>query len=160
MARSLKAEWFFVLGYLFAKRHRYIAALEQFERVLALHPNDAHVLCLAGWCCNALAQHDRAFTLFDRALQASPAYAYARAGLGKSLIYSQRWQDGIDAIDRAIRIDPAYGKKADYLRLLGIALFNTGQNKRAYEVLLEASVKDPTDNQIREVLEKIEQTSE
>jgi tetratricopeptide (TPR) repeat protein len=62
----------FELGNLFHARSRPAEALAWFERSLALHGPDAHVLCNAGTCLFALGRREEALERMEAALAIDP----------------------------------------------------------------------------------------
>jgi tetratricopeptide (TPR) repeat protein len=62
----------FELGNLFYARSRPAEALAWFERSLALHGPDAHVLCNAGTCLLALGRREEALQRMEAALAIDP----------------------------------------------------------------------------------------
>jgi len=145
MIRLLKAEWCFLFGRALSKWGRYKASVSQLERGLALNPKDLSALCLLGWCYCHLHEYQRALEAFDRALQVSTDCAYARLNIGEALFSLERYREAADSISRALRMEPKYGEKARYLKFLGLAYAQLGQNQEACENLRKADQLCPDD---------------
>jgi serine/threonine-protein kinase len=89
-------------------------AIHFFERAVALDPSYARAYAQLG---NALALkasylglpelHEQAVARLSRALELQPALAEAWRELGSALVYLRREDEGIDAVERALALDPS-----------------------------------------------------
>jgi tetratricopeptide (TPR) repeat protein len=96
------------LGYALQGRLDFVHAVREHERALALSPGDSFVLQYTGL---ALAQMGQAEGLAAtrRAVILDPLSAISHITLGASLFASHQYQAALDALDRAVTLNPALG---------------------------------------------------
>ena len=111
-----------ILGAVLADQGHLSEAVEMFDKVIHLRPEDAEAHVNRGVVLKKLGQAEAAVTSYDRAIQLKPDLAeihYSRANL---LINLGRLEAAVDSYARAIQLKPdyveAYVKKASALTVL------------------------------------------
>ena len=101
------------------KANRYNEALDYFNRVLELDPDNALALYNKGYCYYSMKQYDRAVPEFDKAIEINPrdSISYLYKGLIK--YYKQDYPGSIELYNKALEIYPRYP----------MALYNRGISK-------------------------------
>lgn len=119
-----------------------------FERAIALDPAYARAHLELGSACGTKAEylvapelHERAIACYRRALELRPGLVRAWRELGGSLVASGREDEGIEAISRALALDP---EDAGALAGMGRALFiGKGQFREAIPYYERALARNP-----------------
>jgi predicted O-linked N-acetylglucosamine transferase (SPINDLY family) len=89
----------------------YQAALESFDKAIALRPDYAEAHNNRGGMLNTLLQYETALENFDRAIQLKPDYAGAFDNRGNALLILKRYQEALESYSRALQLCPDH----DYL---------------------------------------------
>jgi adenylate cyclase len=105
------------------------------RRALALDVTDAEARTLLGRLLHNRGDRNGALAEIDRALALSPNLEMAHGMRGSTLIFSGRHEEGIAALVRSIRLDPAGPNLAIYLAQISMAHYLAG----AYEAAIEAA---------------------
>jgi protein O-GlcNAc transferase len=129
----LKAKWWSWLARRNAKRGDYRSALIYAHRLLSAYPNWSSVHSYIGYCHTELEQYDEAAHAFDQALQIRPNSGYARAQLGRATVMLGRYQQGIDDLNRAFRMEPKLREQYNYQVALAHAWTKLGRIQEALE---------------------------
>ncbi|MGC1304427.1 MAG: tetratricopeptide repeat protein [Caulobacteraceae bacterium] len=81
-------------------------ALQTYNRVVAVTPDHAGILCRRGHILAILGRSKRAIADFDRAIAVQPADAEAHAYRGVMMVQLDRLEEGLKSFDRAVALDP------------------------------------------------------
>jgi adenylate cyclase len=76
------------------------------EKAVTLDGDDALAHVMMGRVHMMLGEHDAAISAYETALALNPNLASARFGLGATLTYSGRYEEGIVEVNEAIRLSP------------------------------------------------------
>jgi tetratricopeptide (TPR) repeat protein len=130
----------FDLAWNLSEEGRQEASIVEWEKALAISPDDAKAhnnLGIALWRKGAF---DAAVAHYQKALEAKPDYREARNNLGVAFVQQQRWDDAIIHFRRALALDP---DSADLHNNLGRALTGKGDTKAAIDQFREAVNLNP-----------------
>ena len=131
-----------MLGYIYLRRGALPEALAQFDRVLAIRPDEFDALAARGAVLSGLDRHQEALNTYDRAValrQNSPQLYNNR---GNALLTLNRGEEAVASYAAAIRIDPAY---AEAWCNRGIALLRLSRPAEALDSFKQA-IKHRPDN--------------
>jgi adenylate cyclase len=103
------------------------------EQAIAKDPNEPFARFTAALTAMLQKDLDRARAEIDIALSLNPNYALAYNTLGSIHTYSGRLPEAIEAIERAMRLDPAWSQQ--YLHFLGTAYLLAGKYETAATLL-------------------------
>jgi len=131
-----------VLGTTYAGRGLEDAALDEFERALAIDPGNVGSLFNAAVILRGRGRTDEAAARWTRATEVDPAYLLAWLNL--SLLYADagRYDEALSAADRAVALRPA---RADALTTRGIALRGLGRPTEARASVAAALAQRPNE---------------
>ena len=96
------------LGAALARAGRHDAALESYDRAIALQPGSAHAWSNRGLVLAGTDRHEAALENFARALALEPDLAEAHYNQGKALADSGRPEAALQSYERAIAFDPGH----------------------------------------------------
>jgi adenylate cyclase len=117
-----------------AEAHAFAEALAR--RAVALDPSDAEARStLSEAMLWSRGDYEGALTEAERARRMSPNLAFAHAILGAALIFSGNPQDGLAALEIALRLDPQALGLPSRLNLMACGLYLSGK----YEAAVEAA---------------------
>ncbi len=117
-------------GFCLNQQAHHAAAIELFERSLALRPDDPQTLNDHASALYAMGQYPRAFAAWRRACEIAPAFMSAWFNLGKNL-KAQAWtEEAVAPLERALEIAPNLDQAK---LLLGDALAMLGRIDAAAE---------------------------
>lgn len=113
--------WTFA-GFLNAQHGRFDAAVRDFERAVALKPDDTDSQFNLGFALQHLGRHEQAIESFGRVLAVRPLMDRAWYGSGLSLLKLGRWEEAAAKLAEAVRLQPmnpyaGYHLAAAWLRL-------------------------------------------
>jgi adenylate cyclase len=120
------------------------------EQAIAKDPNEPFARFTAALTAMLQKDLDRASSEFDIALSLNPNYALAYNTLGSIHTYSGRLPEAIEAIQRAMRLDPAWSQQ--YLHFLGTAYLLAGKYETAAALLRQRVLLVPGTDFTRAVL--------
>ncbi len=83
----------------------YPGAIQALQKALSLSPGDVQAESLLGWAQMLAEQYDDALDTFDIVLQKEPTNALARINVGYVCLKKQLFQDAIEHLSKAIRLD-------------------------------------------------------
>ncbi|MFI5246099.1 MAG: protein kinase, partial [Gemmatimonadales bacterium] len=86
------------------------AARKEFERAIALDPNDSWVNSLLGHYLCSLGRHDEAIAQHERARTLDPLNSSVASSLAMTLFVCRRHERAIAVCDDIIRLDPGYSE--------------------------------------------------
>jgi len=110
------------IGFVLAERGELAAALDAFDRALALDPRDSGTHFNVGYVLQQQGRHEEALAALERAVAADPANDRAWFGAGLSLVRLSRLEEAAARFEEAARLQPfnpyaAYELAAVYHRL-------------------------------------------
>lgn len=117
-------------------------AIREFERALALQPEDAGSLAELALCHAVLGDSARAIDSSRAALGIGPGDAFVHLAAGYALDQAKRPAESLPHVLEALRLQPAY---ADALRLLASVRWALGERDAALGAVDEAVRLDPDD---------------
>jgi tetratricopeptide (TPR) repeat protein len=79
-----------------------------FERAIALAPNNAHAHALYGKLLGDTFQWDKSLVELERALELEPYSVTTIRDLGETLYFMRRYEEAIDVFERSFEIEPVY----------------------------------------------------
>ena len=106
------------------------AAIEWFDKALAVNPQDANAMRDKGASLSEKGQKEAAIEWFDKALAVNPKDAAAMCQRGVSLSKKGQEEAAIEWFDKALAVNP---KDADAMRQKGVSLSKKGQEEAAIE---------------------------
>ena len=83
----------------------YPGAIQALQKALTLSPGDVQAESLLGWAQMLAEQYDDALATFDMVLQKEPTNSLARINVGYVCLKKQLFQDAIEHLSKAIRLD-------------------------------------------------------
>src|SRR5688572_7565946 len=83
----------------------YPAAEQALKRAIELSPNDPQSEALLGWALMLQEKYDDALTWFQKVLVREPQNALARINVGYICLKKRIWNEAIEHLSRAIRLD-------------------------------------------------------
>jgi tetratricopeptide (TPR) repeat protein len=140
-ARVLEAQQAARRGAAHAARGRYAAAVDEYQKALAVQPSDPSLHNKLGICFQQLQNEPMARREYARALEIDPRYAEAWNNLGTLEQSKRRWKPALRAYRKAIEVKPSL---ATPWKNLGNAYLALGQVQEAFEAYQEAFRLDPT----------------
>jgi len=141
-------------------------AEQEFQRALALNPNDALGRNWHGGYLSLQGRHDEAIEEHERARELDPLSLIVNANLARALYWGRRYEDSIAQAKRTLQIDPRFGVALFWLegalrhqRLFqeAVALrkaVTTPENAQAIDKTFQAQGFDPLLLQSGEMFEK------
>ena len=124
------------------QKGEYAASIAEWNKALAMEPNDVAALSNYGAVLTAIGEFERADELFSKALASDPENYKAYSNLGVSLARRGRFDDAATQLRKALYYNP---NDVRSLSTLGGILLNMGQTGEAMELLHEALENDPLD---------------
>ena len=125
-------------------------AKQNAEQAIEKDPNEPLAHCVAALAAIFEKDLDRAKSEVDMALSLNPNFALALHLLGSIRIYSGQPLEAIPAIERAMRLDPAF--RHQYLHFLGMAYLLAGKYETAAALLKQRIILVPETDFSRAVL--------
>jgi tetratricopeptide (TPR) repeat protein len=125
----------FGLGYLHWKLHQDDAAIEEFEKELAINPRNAQALAYRGDIEMKRNHPEKALTSLEQAVEFNRDLRMAQLDMGAVLVQLQRYPEAIQAFSQAVRLDPT---QPDAHFRLGRLYQTTGNTAEAKKEFAEA----------------------
>ena len=88
------------------KKQRWKKAAAELDYVLNYLPNHPKALFLMGSVCQIMGTPKRALQRYEKALGLYPQYAFTHAQYGMYLVRLDRIDSGVEALNKAIQLDP------------------------------------------------------
>jgi eukaryotic-like serine/threonine-protein kinase len=120
---------FFFLGSL-----HFTAAMQEYERAMALAPGNARVLRLYGRFLIYMGQTDASLAAGRRAIVLDPLAPDTHEALGASLFFARQYEQAVAPLDEAIALDSEDGTAYDYRGLAYYALGNFPRARASCEI--------------------------
>lgn len=116
-------------GYAFEETGQYDRAIQDYDHVIRLKPNDAKAFYNRGNAYESKKLYDRAILDFDQAIRLKPGDAFTLSARGATYVGKGLYDRAIEDFDQVIRLSPddsasyamrgnAYGLKAQYDRAI------------------------------------------
>jgi tetratricopeptide (TPR) repeat protein len=138
---SANEERWFRLGWYYAHTtDQKQSALQAFERVLALNPDDANAWANKGTALLELGHFEEALAAYERALSIDPTNRGALKGKARALIDVGRTEEAVVFFERLRAIIP---DDAQLLTAIGSTMAELGRTGEAIEVLEQALALEP-----------------
>jgi len=99
--------------------------------------------CRLAWAYQLRERYADAIPEYELALQIKADYAYAHAGLGWAFFHLGRFQEALDSLQRASRMDPEYQNDSQHLIAIGQTQKEMGLFADAAVTLNESIRLDP-----------------
>jgi len=103
------ADAYYNRGNTLFKMHFYKEAIENYELSIDHSKKDAITLCNIGECHEELEDTIQARKFYKQATKLNPKNSFAWFGIGNTYVIEKKWQDGIQYIEKALRIDKENG---------------------------------------------------
>jgi putative PEP-CTERM system TPR-repeat lipoprotein len=136
------------------QRKKYREAASEYERVLTRNPNDPDVLNNYAWVLDQI-DDPRAKSVAERANAARPNSAAALDTIGVILIKRGDFEQGIDALQRALTLAPEAGEVRYHLAQAWLKAGNRAKAVRELEVLIahypQFSERDEAEKLLKEL---------
>jgi predicted CXXCH cytochrome family protein len=130
------------LGALEAQLGRFDAAEAAYRTALRIQPAFVPTYLNLAELYRQRGQEDKVAETLERALKIDPQNGDAFEGLGLSLVRQKRMSDAMPMLAKAARFRPDVSR---YAYVYAIALHQTGQARKAIDVLTRAHERHPTD---------------
>ncbi len=124
-----------------AKEGDYGSAIEHYQKVLKLKPDDSSAKANLGRLLAARGEQGQSIALLQQAIEENPTSAVAHQQLGDALLQAGRTDEAIASYEKALAITP---DNAELRTDLAVALQRKGDLTRAAEQFGEALRIDPT----------------
>ena len=135
-----KANDWFDKGSEFINSGDYGQAVEAFDNVLKLDPENIDALINKGVAFRYLGQYEQSLAAYEKALEERPDDADIWYNKGIVLGYLGEYENAITAFDKALQIDP---RDSSTLNNKGVALLNLGRYSEAEVLFYEVLEIDP-----------------
>lgn len=123
------------------KEGRYKEALADFQKAIAIFPDDADIPFYIGLTYLQLNEPEKAIEHFKKTLKKDPEYTDAHFQLGVILVQKKKYKNAISHLEQVYKKEP---KREDLGYFLGFAYYQTGDYKRALHYLEKTKTKDKT----------------
>jgi predicted O-linked N-acetylglucosamine transferase (SPINDLY family) len=141
--------------------NRHAEALESYDKVLAIAPDDLNVQLSRGHALHALGRYDEAIVCFDRILARKPGHADALCSRANTFLALKRYTDALQSYDAALSVTPGH---INSLYGRGTMLVERGDHAEAVVSLRRLLVLQPNHigarNNIGQALLGLEQPTE
>jgi tetratricopeptide (TPR) repeat protein len=119
---------------------RYEEAIQYYDKVLEIEPNDVYVLYNKGNAFYSLGNYTEAIQYFDKALEIEPRLVEALTNKGLALADLGKYQEAIQYYDKALEIEP---RLVEALTNKGLALIYLGKYQEAIQYFDKALEIEP-----------------
>jgi Flp pilus assembly protein TadD len=128
------------MAVLAAQSGRWGDSLEFSRRALELNPRDWKTHFNFGLALSSVGNFDKAIDHFTQAAELEPNSPDTQFGLGRGLVRLRKWGEAVAPLSRAVQLAP---EQSEYWRVLGLALYQSGQASAAMNAYQEASRREP-----------------
>jgi len=137
---SLPWEENFKEGVLLLGEGKYKQAIEQFQKVIAVCPQNAYSHYYIGKALMGIGEFNKAIDSFDKAIQLDPLISNAYLGKGICLYKLGRYNEALELLEQAIKLKPDYGEAFFYK---GLIYFNQKNYVSCYQNLQKCIQLNP-----------------
>jgi tetratricopeptide (TPR) repeat protein len=133
---------YFAAGHSLERKKDYQGAAEDFEKAIAINPNDRRYYNNLGYCLDQLGRYDEAIAAFSQATALDSNDSYAYRAIGVCYYEKKDFNSAIDFIRAAISLNPS---DAVSHRWLGFIYYQTKNNTGAINALDDALKINPNE---------------
>jgi type IV pilus assembly protein PilF len=137
-----RAETFNHLGQTYLNDGQVNEAYTEFQKALALNPDNAETLNYLGYISTRFKKYDEAVAYYKRAISLDPNYAEAVHNLGVTYADMEAWDEAIKYFKAALS-NPVYSTPAQAYSNLGYAYYRKGDFINAEKSLKDALLRNP-----------------
>ncbi|HBH61307.1 MAG TPA: hypothetical protein DDX85_06115 [Nitrospiraceae bacterium] len=137
-----KAEALNSLGYAYLNDGQINEAYTEFQKALALNPNNKETLNYLGYISTRFKKYDEAVSYYKRAISLDPNYAEAVLNLGVTYAEMEDWDQAIKYFKAALS-NPVYSTPAQAYSNLGYAYYRKGDFVNAEKSLKDGLLRNP-----------------
>jgi type IV pilus biogenesis/stability protein PilW len=137
-----KAETLNSLGSAYLNDGQINEAFTEFQKALALNPNNKETLNYLGYISTRFKKYDEAISYYKRAISLDPNYAEAVHNLGVTYADMEVWDEAIKYFNAALS-NPVYSTPARAYSNLGYAYYKKGDFVNAEKSLKDALLRNP-----------------
>jgi type IV pilus assembly protein PilF len=137
-----KAETFKNLGSAYLNDGQINEAFTEFQKALALNPNNKETLNYLGYISTRFKKYDEAVSYYKRAISVDPNYADAVHNLGATYADMENWDEAIKYFKAALS-NPVYSTPAQAYSNLGYAYYKKGDFVNAEKSVRDALLRNP-----------------
>jgi tetratricopeptide (TPR) repeat protein len=131
------------IGIALLQQGKFYDALEYFDKILALDPNDVVTLGNKGAALTQLSRHDEALVLYKKALGLEPTNITLLNNMAASLFELERIDESLQTLDKILEIEPT---NIQVLILKGKVLSESKKYSEAFSIFKKVLEIDPTNN--------------
>jgi len=135
-----QADYYFTEGYKYFLQDDYSKAIEYYQKVIQIKPNNPDVYSNLGVSYSALGQYQQAIEYYQKAIQINSNYVNAYNNLSVVYCTLGQFQQAIEYGQKALHLDPDYALAYNNL---GNAYNELGQYQQAIEYIKKAIELDP-----------------
>jgi tetratricopeptide (TPR) repeat protein len=135
-------EWS-AIGISLMQEGKFIEAIEYFDKILEIEPNDSIALGNKGAALTQLNRHKDALLIYDKALQLDPTNTNILNNKAATLFNIGKIDESLQTLDEILEIEPG---NANVLKLKGKVLADAKRYGEAFSVFKKVIEIDPTDD--------------
>lgn len=142
---SIKPEDYINRGFNLINKNKYEPALEAFENVIGLEPDNFRAWLGKGMALNKLGKHEESLKVSEKLIELNPGEAVAWNSKSASLINLNRFEEALTASEEAIKRMPHYANAWDNkgTALIGLKRYDEGALKALMEAVnLDSRIDD------------------
>jgi len=145
-----KESLFFALGSALGKLGRYEDAVQSFQKVLEIEPENFEASRLVGYALMQLGRFEDALSYFRQAEKGMPESPRLLEDMAMSLAELKRFGEAIPYFGRAVKVNPSAPVYANY----ALACAQTGDYKRAIALLETAILLPDADAELKSLAQR------
>ena len=136
------AQVHYKLGLAYLTEDRIQEAFVEFQRSIALNPEDKESLNALGFIYARLEKYSDAISSYKKALMVDPNYSEAHNNLGVTYMKLEQWDEAIKSFQLALK-NPLYATPDKAYSNMGFSLYKKGEYLKAMESSKEAIKRSP-----------------
>lgn len=136
------------IGLSLIQQGKFREALEYFDKILAIDPNDPISLGNKGGILTQLYRHEEALVFYNKALQIDPTNTSVLNNLAASLFELGRIDESLQTLDKILEIEP---NNVKILILKGKVLSESKRYQEAFSIFKKAIETDPTNEEAKKL---------